>query len=90
VHFAYGFDLLCQTLDQGMTSSVLHFSFLDQVHGPIFSIYCLYDPSSTNVIFDGVSIHGPLGSFLLLLIEDSYLVHICNALCILGLTDFRM
>jgi hypothetical protein len=38
VHFTYGFDLLCQTLDQGMTSSVLHFSFLDQVHGPIFCI----------------------------------------------------
>jgi hypothetical protein len=28
MHFACGFDLLCQVLDQGMTSLVSHFSFL--------------------------------------------------------------
>jgi hypothetical protein len=38
--------------------------------GP-YSVYCLYDPSSTDAIFDGVSIHGPLGSFPLPLSKDS-------------------
>jgi hypothetical protein len=33
-------------------------------------VKCRYDPSSINVILDGVFIHSPLGSFPLLLFED--------------------
>jgi hypothetical protein len=71
VHSAYGFDLLCQTFDLGMTLSVLLFKiFRSSTWAPIL-LYCLYDPSSKDVIFDGVSNHSPLGSFPLPLPKDS-------------------
>jgi hypothetical protein len=63
VNSAYGFGVLCQTLDQGITSLVLHFRFFGSSTWAHILVCCLYDPSSTHVIFDGVSIHEPLGSF---------------------------
>jgi hypothetical protein len=70
-HYIYGFDRLCQTLNQDMTSSILHFRFFGSRTWAQIPIYCLYDPSSSNAIFDGVSILGPLGWFPLPLSKDS-------------------
>jgi len=42
VHYAYGFYLFCQILDEGMTSSVCVSSILDQVHGPFwYNVYMI-------------------------------------------------
>ena len=60
VHFAYGSDLLCQSLDQSMISSILHFKFFGSSTWAHIVMYCLYDPSSANAIFGGVSIHDPI------------------------------
>jgi hypothetical protein len=72
VHSAYGFDVSFQTLDEGMTSLVLHFSFFGSSTWAHDFLYHLYDPSSMDVIFDGVSIYGLLRSFPLHLFEDCF------------------
>lgn len=47
VHFAYGFDLLCLTLEQGMVSSILHFRVFGSSTSAQILVNCLYDPSNT-------------------------------------------
>ena len=42
MHFIDGFDLLCQTLDQGMTSSVFHFRLFGSSIWAHILIYRLY------------------------------------------------
>jgi len=54
-----------------MTSSVLHLRFIGSSSCGHTPLYCLYDPSNTYAMFDGVSIHSPLGSFPLPLSENS-------------------
>jgi hypothetical protein len=71
MHSAYGFDLLCQTLDQGMTSSILHFRFFGSSTWAHIPVYCLYDPSSTNAIFDEFLFMSARISFHLPLSKDS-------------------
>jgi hypothetical protein len=71
MHSTYGFDLLCQTLDQGMTSSILHFKFVGSCTWVHILVYCRYDPFNTDTIFDGVSIYSPLRSFPCPLSNDS-------------------
>jgi hypothetical protein len=66
----------CQTPDQVSTSLVLHFKFFGPSTWVQIPVYCLYYPSNTNVIFDGVSIHNSLGSFPLLLLRVLLTVHI--------------
>ena len=39
VHFAYGFDGLCKTLDHVMISLVLHFKFWIKYMGPYSGIF---------------------------------------------------
>jgi hypothetical protein len=71
VHSTCAFDPLCQILDQGMTSLMLHFKFFGSNTWVHILVYCVHDPSNTNSIFDRVYIHDPLGMFPLPLSDDS-------------------
>jgi hypothetical protein len=60
IHFVYGFDLLCQTLNHGMTSSIFHFNVLGSSTWAYVMVYHLYDPSCIDIMVDGVSTHSLL------------------------------
>jgi hypothetical protein len=56
---------------QDMTSSISHFRVFGSSTRAHIPIYSLYDPSSTNAIFDAVSIHRSTIFVPVFLIDDS-------------------
>jgi hypothetical protein len=57
---------------QDMTSSASHFRVFGSSIWAHIMVYCLYDPSNTNVIFDEVSIYRSARSIPLFFMDDSF------------------